>query len=182
MRTIFARPGTDKQFIDMREIPVCPDGMIGMLSERPAEGEWIARRDGSWERSNPCLKRCNELDAFASEVRQRFISGGGDVIAEYQRAETAAKKYRISDYQGEVPSPVQSHATHYQVSAREAADTILAMADIMNDALDRIRDVRLGGKKALQELGEEASDAEFEAVYSHWHTLLDDIKPPGNGF
>lgn len=48
-KTIFAKPGTSEQVIDLRENPVCPEGMIQMKSERPETGDWIAQADGTWQ-------------------------------------------------------------------------------------------------------------------------------------
>lgn len=47
-RTIFAKPNTNEQVIDLRESPVCPVEFIQMQGERPENGDWIAKSDGNW--------------------------------------------------------------------------------------------------------------------------------------
>ena len=124
-----------------------------------------------------CQRYCDQIDSLASFVRRRFISGDVDVIAEYQRAEQAARQFKNNNYTGTVPAPIQTAVEAYNVSNQEATDSILYMADTMNEALDTIRDYRLKAKAELKAQPESSTDEAFKTVYDEWAAKLDQVKP-----
>ena len=175
-KTVYSKASQTE--LDIKELGAVPDTHTLL---KPDEFDiWTGSQ---WEtnllvrQKTLCSRYCDVLDGYASTVRQRFISGNGDVIAEYQRAEQAALSFKVAGYNGDVPVAVQTHADAYTVTARDAADAILHMAGEMDSALDAIRDCRLKGKAELKALTETASDDEFKTVYQKWEDLLDQIKP-----
>ena len=160
---------TDKSELKITELGDIPDTHTELKPgefEKWQAGRWVA--DTAHRHQTLCLRYCTMIDSVASERRRLFISGDSSVIAEYTRAEQAAIAYQQSGYSGDVPAPVNSHAVHYGVSPKDAAKEILNMAAFMSNALDAVRDARLGGKQAIKALPKGATEKHFKTASQPW--------------
>ena len=75
-----------------------------------------------------------------------------------------------------IPAAVQTQMAITQQDAQTAAQTIINRRETTNDALDRIRHIRLTGKTAINALSNESTEADFEALFEQYKMQLDDIK------
>ena len=110
----------------------------------------------------------------AGEARNRIVSDSSLIEVEYQRTYTAAVAFIVSNYTGEAPQPVKSHAEAYNVSESDAADAIKRIGDDWYKTIDIIRDLRLKGKKATENAGEEA---DYRAIAQPFIDQLNSITP-----
>lgn len=120
---------------------------------------------------------CKQLDQFADQVRLRFLPGGNSDLAEYMRTEELAIEHKKGGYKGEPPRPIAAHMRRYNVNAEAAIKDILARATTMNEVLDTVRDHRFDGKTALERLGKETTEDQFQAEFKKWYDKLDLLKP-----
>ena len=107
-RTIFAKPDTNEQTIDLRESPVCPDGFIKMQAERPEQGDYIAQADGTWlekvasldETKAAKLQEINDwADAELSTVTGIYPR---HEVVSWDKQEAEARKY-LADHNSHTP-------------------------------------------------------------------------------
>lgn len=162
---------------DATNYPVCPDGMIEMNAPYPAQGYFIATPDGDWVASKPSVNRseaCALIDLAAGRARTLIAGDSRLIEAEYQRVYQQAIAFIHQDYKGETPTMVQSHVEAFQVTSKEAADTIAAKGDRWFQLLEIIRDCRLKGKKTV-ERAEKVSD--FRAIAQPFIDKLAAIQP-----
>jgi len=93
------------------------------------------------------------IDSAADAARLKVIARQTNT-AEYQRAEVQARTFKAAGYpHDDVPSCVASwaRAKHRDGwTAGQAADDIIAMADLWYDVLDAIRDLRLCAKEDVR--------------------------------
>ncbi|WP_299940102.1 hypothetical protein [uncultured Microbulbifer sp.] len=97
------------------------------------------------------------IDNTAGKVRLRFVPIGYGMTDEYARVKSEAQRFIEAGFAGDVPAVVQTHAEVKGVAPREAAETILQAAIKWNNALDKIRDIRIKAK-AQVEKAEEGAD------------------------
>lgn len=114
-----------------------------------------------------------QIDTAAGMARNRFVSPGTLIDAEYLQAESAARSYADSNYSGEVPSSIQSWSDATGMTAEVAADDILATAQQWRNVLDQIRAIRLSGKAAV----EAAPDGNIEATAKLYIDQLNALQP-----
>lgn len=88
------------------------------------------------------------IDRAAESVRLRYLDGQPAKLAEYQRAYAAAVGW-LADQQQPVPASVQSWADAKGWPPLQAATDIKTAGDWLNAKLDKIRELRLLGKAAL---------------------------------
>jgi hypothetical protein len=151
----------DRQEHRIEELGVEPPA--GYLSERPlrptSERRTAAQAD---------------IDRAAGAARQRYVSPGALIDAEYVQAETEAQAYATAGYpDADVPPAVQSWADAAGMTPQAAADDILATAQQWRGLLDQIRAIRLLGKAAV----DAAADADIEATAKAYIDQLDALKP-----
>ena len=120
------------------------------------------------------LSICRSIDATAGAARTRFATNSAFIESEYQRAYTLAVEWINSGYQGEAPTPVRSDAEAFGRTDQEAAQYIKATGDYWFSKLDEIRDIRLKGKQAVEQAGD---DADFMAVAQPFIDQLEALKP-----
>jgi hypothetical protein len=101
---------------------------------------------------------CRQIDQHADRVRAAIV-GDPVRVVEYQRAEQEAAAYRAAGYNGIVPPTVLSWAEAKGWDALRAADDILAVAAVWNQALYVLRDARLKGKEAVRGAVDETAAA-----------------------
>jgi hypothetical protein len=97
------------------------------------------------------------IDNYAGKARKRFVPIGYGMTDEYARVKDGAQQFAEAGYTGEVPAAVQTHAEVKGVSTQQATETILQAANNWNSALDKIRDIRIKAKAAV-EAAEEGAD------------------------
>lgn len=125
-RTAFAKPGTNEQFIDMRETPVCPDGFVPAQSERPEGDNWIADSDGNWVESvatEDDLARCERQWAMSElALTDRCLTPDFPITNEQQ---TQVTQYRQSlrnpERENHPDYPEQSWRPHWPEGVKRPA-------------------------------------------------------------
>jgi hypothetical protein len=114
------------------------------------------------------------IDRAAGAARQRFVSPGALIDAEYVQAETEAQAYADAGYPVDAaPAAVQSWADAAGMTPQAAAENILATAQQWRGLLNQIRAIRLLGKAAV----DAAADADIEATAKAYIDQLDALKP-----
>jgi hypothetical protein len=110
------------------------------------------------------------IDAAADAARTAAIGDPARAI-EYQRAEMQARAYAAAGYAGTVPRCVLAWATPKNWTGQQAADDIIATAEVWYEALDTIREMRLAAKEAARGI---ASNPEGTAgaIYAVQRTFL----------
>jgi hypothetical protein len=88
-----------------------------------------------------------QIDADTDAI---YVAAIGNREPEYREAEAAANAYKDAGYTGDVPSAVQSWATAKDWTAQQAADDILAAAELLNTAKLAIRAQRLLRKEQVR--------------------------------
>ena len=101
-RTFFARPGTNEQFVDMREPPACPEGMIQMQSERQHPDD-IANDDGTWADGRAMLEK-------AWAMRELSITDRA-MVPDFP--ETPENIEKIKEYRGKLRNPARTLSTGF---------------------------------------------------------------------
>lgn len=91
----------------------------------------------------------NDVDVYAGYTRRRFASEGDLLSAEYELAEREAQAYADAGYEGDVPASVQSWADASGKTPEEAANHILATADLYQAVLNAVRAIRLDAKASI---------------------------------
>ena len=117
---------------------------------------------------------CAVIDRTAGQARKRIVSNSDLIEFEYEHTYQAAKHYISNNYQGDCPSSIKSHAEAFNTTEKEAADTIKATGDNWYKTLDKIRDIRLKGKKAIENAPD---DSDFEALAQSYIDQLNAIAP-----
>ncbi len=98
-RTVYGKPQTNEQMIDLREHPVQPDGFILMQDERPENGDWIAQDDGTWFEVVPTLAdakndKLKEINQWAdAELRKVTSTYPQHEVVSWDKQETEARKF-----------------------------------------------------------------------------------------
>lgn len=91
------------------------------------------------------------IDAAAGKARQAFVSNGELVAQEYQLAKQEAADWLANGKdETAIPSSVADHVAMTGQSTEEAAQEIVATAELWEQALSGIRSLRLGGKTAVR--------------------------------
>ncbi|KMQ73989.1 hypothetical protein [Marinobacter subterrani] len=112
------------------------------------------------------------IDRSAGVARERFVSPGYLVEQEYKRAEEAARNFAAAGYpSSDVPSAVSSWATAKGWTNQEAADDIIATAELWYGAIDQIREIRLTGKAAVQTAEEDQREATAQQYIHQLHAM-----------
>ncbi|WP_193092393.1 hypothetical protein [Halomonas colorata] len=110
------------------------------------------------------------IDTAAGKARAAFVSPGSYIDQEYLLAKQEASEWLAGGKdEAAIPSSVQDHIEMFGVSAEAAAQEIVATADQWETALRDIRNLRLGGKAAVQradtiEAAEEAAQQAIEQL------------------
>ncbi|MBT2784806.1 MULTISPECIES: hypothetical protein [unclassified Halomonas] len=111
-----------------------------------------------------------KIDTAAGNARAAFVSPGSYIDQEYLLAKQEASEWLASGKdEAAIPSSVQDHIDMFGVSAEAAAQEIVATAEAWETALRDIRNLRLGGKAAVQradtiEAKEEAAQQAIEQL------------------
>ncbi len=121
-----------------------------------------------------CQLACQAIDTAAGEARNRIVSDSSLIEVEYQRTYDQATLFINNNYTGAVPQAVKSHAEAYGVSDQVAAETIKQIGDNWYTTLDIIRDLRLKGKQATENAGEEA---DYMTIAQPFIDQLNSINP-----
>lgn len=112
----------------------------------------------------------NEIDTAAGNARAAFVSPGSYIDQEYLLAKQEAGEWLANGKdETAIPSSVSDHMAMFEVSAEAAAQEIVATAEQWETALRDIRNLRLGGKAAVQradtiEAAEEAAQQTIEQL------------------
>ncbi|CAD5270073.1 conserved hypothetical protein [Halomonas sp. 59] len=121
------------------------------------------------------LSACKEvlstrIDTAAGNARAAFVSPGSYIDQEYLLAKQEAGEWLANGKdETAIPSSVSDHMAMFGVSAEAAAQEIVATAEAWETALRDIRNLRLGGKAAVQradtiEAAEEAAQQTIEQL------------------
>ena len=78
-------------------------------------------------------------------------------VVEYQVAESDALAFKAAGYAGPVPASVSVWATAKGWTAQQAADDILAAAQLWRQALIGLRQARLAGKEGVRQAADDAA-------------------------
>lgn len=111
-----------------------------------------------------------DIDNAAGDARAAFVSPGSYIDQEYLLAKQEAGEWLANGKdETAIPSSVQDHIDMFGVSAEAAAQEIVATAEAWETALRDIRNLRLGGKAAVQradtiETKEEAAQQAIEQL------------------
>ncbi|WP_226648117.1 hypothetical protein [Microbulbifer variabilis] len=122
--------------------------------EKTKEEESAAQEQAFYQSRQYAL---DVIDNLAGKARKRFVPIGYGITDEYARVKDGAQQFAEAGYTGEVPAAVQTHAEVKGVSTQQAAEAILQAANNWNSALDKIRDIRITAKAAV-EAAEEGAD------------------------
>lgn len=112
----------------------------------------------------------DEIDTAAGNARAAFVSPGSYIDQEYLLAKQEAGEWLANGKDEKaIPSSVSDHMAMFEVSAEAAAQEIVATAEAWETALRDIRNLRLGGKAAVQradtiEAAEEAAQQAIEQL------------------
>lgn len=122
------------------------------------------------------LRHQKAIDNAAGHARASFVSPGSYIDQEYILAKQEAADWLAGGQDGAaIPSSVQDHITMFEVSAERAAREIVATAEQWETALRDIRQLRLGGKAAVQRAGTiEAAEAAAQKAIDQ----LNRYRPP----
>ncbi len=111
-----------------------------------------------------------DIDNAAGNARAAFVSPGSYIDQEYLLAKQEAGEWLANGKdETAIPSSVSDHMAMFEVSAEAAAQEIVATAEQWETALREIRNLRLGGKAAVQradtiEAAEEAAQQAIEQL------------------
>ncbi|MEL7611328.1 hypothetical protein AAGW18_02390 [Vreelandella titanicae] len=111
-----------------------------------------------------------DIDNAAGRARAAFVSPGSYIDQEYLLAKQEASEWLAGGKdETAIPSSVSDHMAMFEVSAEAAAQEIVATAEQWETALRDIRNLRLGGKAAVQradtiEAAEEAAQQAIEQL------------------
>lgn len=108
-----------------------------------------------------------DIDNAAGNARAAFVSPGSYIDQEYLLAKQEASDWLAGGKdETAIPSSVSDHMAMFEVSAEAAAQEIVATAEQWETALREIRNLRLGGKAAVQRADtiEAAEEAAQQAI------------------
>jgi len=114
------------------------------------------------------------IDDKAGAVRQRFAPDWL-IDEEYWLTAQQAQAYADGGYSGDVPEAVQSWADAANMTAKEAADDILATRQDYEQALMQIRRIRLVAK---QQAAKASAVRDVYAAAEQGIANLDSVTPP----
>lgn len=116
------------------------------------------------------------IDTAAGHARAAFVSPGSYIDQEYLLAKQEAADWLEGEKdETAIPSSVGDHMTLFEVDASTAARAIVDTAEAWETALRDIRQIRLGGKAAVQRADTiEAA----EAAAQHAIEQLNRYRPP----
>ncbi|SPJ35247.1 hypothetical protein [Kushneria phyllosphaerae] len=97
----------------------------------------------------------NWLDATADRIRASDRSVGQYLDAEYQLVAQALIEYRTNP-EGEVPDAIRSYAAAEGLTVEAAAQQIAEAAARVQELLQDVRRIRLAGKAAIRDAGDDA--------------------------
>lgn len=133
-----------------------PAGLT-ILPRPSPDHRWIAE---SWQidpelqaanREELVVSLCNQVDTAADAARMA-VAGDPLRAVEYERAAAEAEQFRAAGYPVDaVPRAVAAWAINGR-TAQQAADSILAEAEIFNEALYQLRETRLAAKEQIRTL------------------------------
>ncbi|WP_444885969.1 hypothetical protein [Microbulbifer sp. PSTR4-B] len=103
------------------------------------------------------------IDHYAGQVRAQLLGPGDFMVEERRRTYEVAKAHEEASFPEPPPLPVQTQMDIAGQTAAEAVAEIKAHHSAWLAALDKIRDLRLRGKQAVQDLPE-GSDYDGQAV------------------
>jgi sucrose-6-phosphate hydrolase SacC (GH32 family) len=109
----------------------------------------------------------DDIDTAAGNARAAFVSPGSYIDQEYLLAKQEAQAWLDNGKDANaIPSSVSDHMAMFEVGAEAAAQEIVATAEAWETALREIRQLRLGGKAAVQRADtiEAAEAAAKEAI------------------
>ena len=113
------------------------------------------------------LQLYNLIDTAAGNARASFVSPGSYIDQEYLLAKQEEQTWLDGGKDtNAIPSSVEDHMAMFEVDAEAAAQEIVATAEAWETALREIRQLRLGGKAAVQRADtiEAAEAAAKEAI------------------
>ena len=115
----------------------------------------------------------HRIDLVADTIRNVIV---GDPVRafEYKQAELDARAFQSNNYQGEVPSTVQSWVNASGLTIQDATDNIIHEANLFNMLLLKIREYRLMGKAMIKNA---ASDATAEVEFNIYINKLKELLP-----
>ncbi|MCO1336263.1 hypothetical protein MO867_18180 [Microbulbifer sp. OS29] len=149
------RDGTHKKFKSIKPF----QKIIDRWHEEKAQAEeGEVQQQAFFKSKEYALDVINNL---AGKARKRFVPIGYGMTDEYARVKDAAQQFAEAGFTGEVPAAVQTHAEVKGVSPQQAAETILQAASNWNNALDKIREIRIKAKSEVEAAGE---DADYLAI------------------
>ncbi|PKF27422.1 hypothetical protein [Pseudomonas hunanensis] len=91
-----------------------------------------------------------QVDQAADAARVAML-GDNSRFVEYSIATGEARAYADAGYEGDVPASVTASMASTELSAKEAADEILAAAQAFHIAITGVRSIRLKAKKAISD-------------------------------
>lgn len=118
------------------------------------------------------------IDTEAGNARARFVSAGQLVAEEYLQAERSAQAWDDSGRPADqVPGDVQAWADAAGMTPEQAAEDILTTAASWRTLITTIRQVRLGGKAAVDAATDQGTADDMATAAQPFIDQLRAIKP-----
>lgn len=117
--------------------------------------------------SSPHVRRAsaiNKIDSTADRIRASDRSVGQYLDAEYQLVAQALIEYRTNP-EGEVPDAIRSYAEAEGLTVDAAAQQIAEAAARVQELLQAVRRIRLAGKAAIRDAGDDDDFMEIAQGY-----------------
>lgn len=122
---------------------------------------WIA-----FDKEKKIIKEiCAEIDKEAGAARVRFATESPFIEVEYTLAYQDAVRWIDSGYAGDCPESIKSDAEADGRTEKEAALTVKAMGDAWYGVIKKVRDLRLKGKRAVENAPKDADRNQIAAGF-----------------
>ncbi|WP_422444181.1 hypothetical protein [Endozoicomonas sp. ALB091] len=164
-RTIFAKPDTNEQTIDLRESPVCPDGFIKMQAERPEQGDYIAQADGTWLEVVASLDetkaaKLKEINDWADQTLSKITSAyPHHEVVSWDKQEAEARKFLLDS--GAYTPLLDALAAARGIDKAELCQRVVVKAELFQQLTGQV----FGQRQKLEDLLDQADSVEaVEAI------------------
>jgi len=136
---------TDLRFVPEDYAPEAGEFMVPGDDLPPLD----SLHDPAYALADAKARACAAIDSAAEAARDRYITPGAGQAMTYLRKEAQARAFAAAGYAGTVPALVQAKAAASGLTARQAADLIVATADAWEAKAAQIEQAREAGKGAV---------------------------------
>jgi hypothetical protein len=147
-------PDVDLQYFTVT--PITP--VVGKFVEFT-----VAEKQDSVERR--ITNYITQIDADVDKIYKLVV---GNREPEYRQAEAEALVFQQAGFQGAIPAMVQDYATSDNLSAQQAAESILEKAESWKQASTAVRSARLSAKAQVR-------SGDFAGFQTSWPQFLQGI-------